>query len=177
MVCSPHNYVVQQVATGIDYASVRNMVYGELQKQAGGYQMTPQTQRLYSGSPLEEGLGVRMYGTTPNRSSQQQYEQPRQVTEGFFLGEGIQSVPSQQPREKELPRIEVKTPMPYESLLSLYLAILKTDKNDDRGSETRRARDDLAQKIEEELALLSHDRTTRREDEPTTQRQMMRLYN
>lgn len=177
MVCSPHNYVVQQVATGIDYASVRNMVYGELQKQAGGYQMAPQTQRLYFGSPLEERLGVRIYGTTPNRSSQQQYEQPRQLTDGFFLGEGVRFLAPQQPQEKELLRLEVETPIPYQSLLLTYLAILRTDKKDDTGSETRRKRDDLAQKIEEELALLGRDRTTRREDETTTQRQMMRLYN
>ncbi len=177
MVCSPHNYVVQQVATGIDYASVRNIVYGELQKQAAGYQMAPQTQRLYSGSPLEEGLGVRMYGTTPDRSPQQQYEQPQQVTSDLFLGEGMRFVTPQQPQERELLRTEEQPVIPYQNLLLTYLTVLKTDKKEDTNQETQRRRDDLAQKIEEALAQWSGGRTTKQQDKTTTQPQMMRLYN
>ncbi len=177
MVCSPHNYVVQQVATGIDYASVRNMVYGELQKQAGGYQIMPQTQRLYSGSALEEGLGVRMYGSLPDKSSQRQYEQPRQMTSDLFLGEGMRFVTPQQPQQKELPRTEEQRPIPYQNLLLTYLATLKTSEKEEGRSETQRMRDDLVQKIEEALAQWNGGRTARQQDKTTTQPQMMRLYN
>ncbi len=177
MVCSPHNYIVRQVATGIDYASVQKMVYGELQKQPAVYQMIPRGEKLYSGSSLEEGLGMKMYGTTPDRSSQQQYGLSQQVKGDLFLGEGMQFVTPQKQVEKELPRAEERPFIPYQNLLLTYLAVLKTVKNSDTTLETQQRRDDLAKKIEDELALLNRDRATRRKDETTTQPQMMRLYN
>ncbi len=177
MVCSPHNYIVQQVATGIDYASVRNMVYGELQKQAAGYQMTSQLQRPYLGSTVEDRIGMKMYGATPDRISQQQYGLPQQVRSDLFLGEGMQFVTPQKQVEKELPRAEERPFIPYQNLLLTYLAVLKTDKSDDTTSETQRRRDELAKKIEDELSLINRDRTTRQQDETMKQPQMMRLYN
>ncbi len=177
MVCSPHNYIVQQVATGIDYASVRNMVYGELQKQAAGYQMTSQLQRPYLGSTVEDRIGMKMYGATPDRSSQQQYGLSQQVKGDLFLGEGMQFVTPQQPREKELARAEEQPFIPYQNLLLTYLAVLKTNKSDDTTSEIQRRRDDLAKKIEDELAHLKRNRTARLQTETVTKPQMMRLYN